>query len=104
MRPTSAPGAAHPEHRRLGSLPPPSAAARGGGRAVTASSTLPRLDGAEVRAGEPQVHVVPLETVGAPGGGVDLPLEPYITVLIPAHDEGDQIAATLEGLRRQSLR
>jgi biofilm PGA synthesis N-glycosyltransferase PgaC len=71
---------------------------------VTASSTLPRLDGAQVGAGEPQVHVVPLETMGAPGGGVDLPLESYITVLIPAHDEGDQIAATLAGLHRQTLR
>jgi cellulose synthase/poly-beta-1,6-N-acetylglucosamine synthase-like glycosyltransferase len=69
---------------------------------VTASPTLERLDGAEVRAGEPQVQVVALDALGAPG--VTLPREPYVTVLVPAHDEGDQIAATLAGLRRQTLR
>lgn len=69
---------------------------------MTASPTLERLDGADVRAGEPQVHVVALGAVGVQG--VELPREPYVTVLVPAHDEGDQIAATLEGLRRQTLR
>jgi biofilm PGA synthesis N-glycosyltransferase PgaC len=32
-----------------------------------------------------------------------LPARPNITVLVPAHDEGDQIVATLEGLRSQTL-
>ncbi|SFT69518.1 Glycosyltransferase like family 2 [Geodermatophilus amargosae] len=71
---------------------------------MTASPTLERLDAADVRAGEPQVHVVALEALGAADAGVALPREPYVTVLVPAHDEGDQIAATLEGLRRQTLR
>ena len=69
---------------------------------MTASPTLERLDGGDVRAGEPQVQVVALDALGAPG--VTLPREPYVTVLVPAHDEGDRIAATLEGLRRQTLR
>ncbi|WP_336032871.1 glycosyltransferase family 2 protein [Geodermatophilus sp. FMUSA9-8] len=68
---------------------------------MTASPTLERLDGADVRAGEPQVHVVALDAVTAPTTA--LPREPYVTVLVPAHDEADQIAATLAGLRRQTL-
>ncbi len=54
-----------------------------------------------MRAGEPQVQVVAMESVGA--AGVVLPQRPHITVLVPAHDEADRIAATLEGLRRQTL-
>jgi hypothetical protein len=41
---------------------------------VTASPTLERLDGADVRAGEPQVQVVALDALGAPG--VTLPRSP----------------------------
>ena len=67
------------------------------------TATSPLLDPAGTRHGEPQLHVVPLEAVGNPDAGVALPQQPYITVLVPAHDEADQIAATLEGLRRQTL-
>ena len=67
------------------------------------TATSPLLDPAGTRHGEPQLHVVPLEAVGSPDAGVALPQQPYITVLVPAHDEADQIAATLAGLRRQTL-
>ena len=39
---------------------------------------------------------------GSPAAG-PAGTRPRITVLVPAHDEGDQIVATLEGLRRQTL-
>ncbi|MGY1831472.1 glycosyltransferase family 2 protein [Geodermatophilus sp. SYSU D01180] len=68
---------------------------------MTASPTLERLDVVDVRADEPQVHAVRLDAVTAPG--TVLSREPYVTVLVPAHDEADQIAATLDGLRRQTL-
>src|SRR5688572_8962002 len=82
------------------------------------------------RWGRPSVHggktmqsmsagVLTPERVVQPGGpGHDLPSTetikvrrsqapaagPSITVLVPAHDEGHQILATLEGLRQQTLR
>ena len=70
---------------------------------MSEGSTSVLLDVRGVRGDVVSLDPAPVRDTQGPLSAVAATRRPGITVLVPAHNEGDQILTTLDGLRRQTL-